>query len=149
MITDRIEAAHLYDGIGPRVAAALSFARNTDFAALDDGRYDVDGDRLFALVQRYTSKPIEQGAWEAHRRYADLQCVICGAERIGYGPSPRFQMGAYQADKDISFGTGAGDLVTIGAGSFMLLWPGEVHMPQIADGEPGLVLKVVVKIACP
>ena len=44
----------------------------------------MEGDRIFALVQRYTTKPRTEGRWEAHRRHIDLQLVVRGAERIGY-----------------------------------------------------------------
>jgi len=30
---------------------------------------------------------------------------------------------------------------------FMILWPGDAHMPGVAADGPGLVRKVVVKIA--
>jgi len=42
---------------------------------------------------------------------------------------------------------GAGDYLTVGAGQFVILWPGDAHMPGIAAGVPGPVRKVVVKIA--
>jgi len=37
--------------------------------------------------------------------------------------------------------------VTLLAGEFILLWPGEAHMPGMAIDEPACVRKIVVKIA--
>jgi len=146
MIADRLANAHRYMGLGPRIARAFEFLEHTDLDAIADGRYDLDGANVFALVQRYTSKPEEAGVWEAHRKHADLQFVVAGEERIGYGPIERFAGSGYDADKDIEFLTGSGDFLTLEAGGFVLLWPGEVHMPQMAVAAPAPVAKVVVKI---
>ena len=82
MIVDRLENWSFYAGLPPRIVRALEFLRDTDLAALSLGRHELDGDRLFALVQEYTTKPIEQCKWEAHRRYCDVQFVARGAEFI-------------------------------------------------------------------
>lgn len=146
MIADRLTNAHRYSHLGPRIARAFEFLEHTDLDAIAEGRHDLDGADVFALVQRYTSKPEAEGAWEAHRRYADLQFVVAGDERIGYGPIERFAGRGYNAEKDIEFFTGPGDVLTLEAGGFLLLWPGEVHMPQIAVAAPAPVTKVVIKI---
>ena len=41
----------------------------------------------------------------------------------------------------------AGQMIAVPAGHFMLLWPGDAHMPGLEDDRAGDVLKVVVKIA--
>ena len=146
MITDHLANGHRYAALGPRLAQALAFLQQSDLPGLADGRYDIDGDAVYALVQRYTSKRPGQGRWEAHQRYADLQLVADGRERMGYGQLARFGRGTYDPAKDIEFLTGDGDFVLLGAGDFIVLWPGEVHMPGMAPGEPGAVTKVVVKI---
>jgi len=101
---------------------------------------------LYASVQRYTSKLPAEGAWEAHRVYADLQFVVSGEERIGFGPIERFTRGAYDAERDFEALTGDGDFLRVPAGSFVLLWPGEPHMPGMAVDAPVPVKKIVVKI---
>jgi YhcH/YjgK/YiaL family protein len=121
--------------------------RATDFRPIADGKYPVDGDRIFALVQRYTSKPVHEGRWESHRAYIDLQCVFEGIEQIGYAPLETLAAGSYDADRDLIWLEGQGEFVTMGTGRFMLLWPEDAHMPGIAAGSPAAVLKVVVKIA--
>jgi biofilm protein TabA len=146
MITDHLSNGHRYTALGDRFAHAIAFLQWPELTALADGRYDIDGDAVFALVQRYTSKRPDQGRWEAHQRYADLQYVAQGRERMGFGPLGRFTRGTYDPAKDIEFLTGDGDIVLLGAGDFVVLWPGEVHMPGMAAGEPDAVMKVVFKI---
>jgi YhcH/YjgK/YiaL family protein len=146
MIADRLTNAHRYTNLGPRIARAFEFLGRTDVSALADGRHELDGEHLYALVQRYTSKPMADGRWEAHRRYADLQYVAAGEERIGYGPIDRFTRNGYDTEKDFEALSGDGDFLRMGAGEFVLLWPGEAHMPQVASAAPAAVKKVVVKI---
>jgi YhcH/YjgK/YiaL family protein len=146
MVIDRIAHANLYTSLGPRVARALDYLQQTDVVALDPGTYELDGRRVYALVQEYTTKPLEQGNWEAHSRYADLQFVARGVERIGYGPMTRFDQQTYDAEKDYMALAGSGEYLTLDSGSFMLLWPGEGHMPGIAAGSISAVKKIVIKI---
>jgi YhcH/YjgK/YiaL family protein len=146
MIVDRLANAHRYKNLGPRITRAFEFIAQTDLASLADGRYELDGSHVFALVQRYTSKPESDGRWEAHRLYADLQFVAAGEERIGYGPMERFTGRGYDAEKDFERLDGSGDSLRLEAGGFVLLWPGEVHMPQLAGAAPEPVTKIVVKI---
>jgi len=146
MIIDRIAHANLYTTLGPRVAQAFDYLQKTDVASLAAGTYELDGRRLYALVQDYTTKPEADGKWEAHCRYADLQFVAAGSERIGFGPMTNFEQQDYNRDKDYVAITGTGEFLTLESGFFMLLWPGEGHMPGIAIDTPQPVRKVVVKI---
>ena len=148
MVTDRLINADIYRTLSPRIAAALDYVRATDFTAIEDGRYVIDDDRLFVLVQRYTTKSMSEGRWEAHRRYIDLQLVVSGEERIGFVSLNQLTPDPYDEAKDLMFLTGErGQWMTLPAGHFTLLWPGDAHMPGISAGRPHDVLKVVVKIA--
>ena len=145
MITDRLANLHRYEG-DKRLTRAITFLDRADLKTLADGRYEIDGDAAYALVQRYTSKPPDRGRWEAHQRYADVQVVVEGTERLGYGPMAGFARGTYDPAKDVEFLTGDGAFVQLAAGDFVVLWPGEAHMPGMANGAPAPVTKVVVKI---
>lgn len=148
MVTDRLTNADLYRPLSPRIAAALDYVRTTNFTAIADGRHDIEGDHMFALVQRYPSKPLAEGRWEAHRKYIDLQVVLSGVEQIGYVSIDQLTAEPYDADRDLTWLSGtAGQWITVPAGHFMLLWPGDAHMPGVQVGSSTAVLKVVVKIA--
>jgi biofilm protein TabA len=176
MIYDRIENAGCYRTLGPGIAAALDYCAATDFARLPDGRYEIDGDfnaggevnagsgdggaqaggqaggpRLLAIVQRYRPKPLAQIAWEAHRKYIDVQYVVAGAERMGHALwSAALEVRtAYDPDKDVALFDAEGPLLEVRAGSFAVFFPHDVHAPSLApaDGSTAEVLKVVVKVA--
>jgi len=147
MIADLLTNAHLYATLGPRLARGLQFLAETDLAGLAPGKHELDGKRLFALVSDYTPKPLAEGRWEAHRHYLDLQYVVSGVERMGIAPASHMCETSYEADRDLAWLEGAGDFLRFGQGQFMVLWPGDAHMPGIEAGVAGPVRKVVVKIA--
>lgn len=148
MIIDRLEndsaAAHL----APRLRQGLVWLRSRDLNALSDGRHDVDGDRLFALVQEYTTRNASDCRWEAHRTYTDIQYVVRGAERMGYTNIEHTQeQEPYDAGRDVAFFEPRTDFVTVHAGMFVIFTPEDVHAPGAAAGEPAVVRKIVLKVA--
>ncbi len=150
MILDRLENAGLYRPLGAVIAAALDYLCRTDFSQMPAGRHDVDGDRLFALVQRYRPKPLAQIAWEAHRQYIDVQYLAAGTERMGYVPlgdglSVRQR---YDPNKDAILFDADGQLFTVSAGNFAIFAPCDVHAPGLATDtieDSAEVCKVVMK----
>lgn len=148
MMIDQLANARQYEGLGPRIKQAFDFLRQTDLAALSLGIHELDGRALYVNVQAFTTRPLAEGRWEAHRRYLDLHYVFEGVERIGYAPAGSLTPGAYDAQGDFLPLTGeAGALVPLSSGSFMLLWPDEAHMPGLAVDDPAPLRKVVLKIA--
>jgi len=147
MIADAVGNAHLYRGLSPRIALAFDYLRGVDSQGVMPGTFEIAGTQVYAIVQEYETLPETQGSWEAHRRYIDLQCVIAGAERIGYAHISRLAPGVYDPARDVVPLSGAGDFLILGPGAFMLLFPEDAHMPRIAVGAPSQVRKVVIKIA--
>jgi biofilm protein TabA len=75
MICDKLARFSHYTALDKNLSNALSFLATQDFTYTQPGRIDLQGDDLYALVQKYTTKPFEQGVWEAHRRYIDVQSI--------------------------------------------------------------------------
>jgi YhcH/YjgK/YiaL family protein len=147
MIIDQITNSHLYYSLHPGLKSAFETIQQTDLSTLAVGWIELNGENLFAMVQQYDSKPIEQGIWEAHRRYMDLQMVIQGSEKIGYANIGRLSQGEYNAAKDFIPLFGEGDFLTLQPDNFILLLPQDAHMPGIAVTTPAPVRKLVIKIA--
>ena len=147
MIADHIANAERYAVLGPLYKQAFDFLRGQDLNALAEGRHELAGDALFALVQDYHTKPQSEGFWEAHRRYTDLQFIVHGMERIGYAPLHRMKLASHDDSRDLSVLQGDGDFLTLSDGCFLLLWPEDAHMPGLQTDQSTLVRKVVLKIA--
>ena len=103
MVSDLLTNAHLYTALGTRIARGLRFLAETDLADLAQGRHELDGQQLYALVSDYAPKPPGEGRWEAHRRYLDLQFVVSGVERMGVAPTSHMTETDYQADRDLAW----------------------------------------------
>ena len=147
MIIDRIENAHLYYAVHPRFKQAFEYFKQIDIDTIPSGKYEIDGETMYVLVQEYNTKLKEQGLWEAHRRYIDLQYVVKGAEGIGYANIHHLKQGEYDAGKDFLPLHGDGDLITVRSGNFVLLLPEDGHMPGMALGDSAPVKKIVIKIS--
>jgi len=147
MIIDRIGNSHLYYAVHPKFKRAFDYIHQINVDTIPAGRYEIDGEAMYALVQEYNTKLKELGTWEAHRRYIDLQYVVQGVEGIGYANINQLEQGEYDASRDFLPLHGEGDLITVHSGSFVLLLPEDAHMPGMAIGSPVPVKKVVVKIA--
>jgi YhcH/YjgK/YiaL family protein len=152
MIIDRLENAHLYQNLESGIVRALDFLRTTDLEKLPDGKVEIDGDRLFAMVFRGRTKSPSQAIWESHRKYLDVQYIARGAERMGWVSLSKdlAVTQAYDAEKDVALYAAEGDHIHIAAGTFVVFAPQDVHAPGIVTGRPpvpGEVLKIVVKVA--
>jgi biofilm protein TabA len=147
MVTDHISRTHIYAPLGARFQRAFAFLERNDLTALPAGTHELDGQRVYALVQDYQTKRADEGRWEAHRKYIDVQFIVSGRERFGFAPVKRMAAGPYDEAKDMERPGGEGAFTELRAGEFMILWPGEPHMPGMAIGDPAAVRKIVVKIA--
>lgn len=122
MIIDRLGNSDMYNGINPGFKKAFDFLKTNDLANMEVGRYDIDGDKVFALVQ----------------------------EKVGYYPvegmkaiKPYDAVNDFTALEDVP-----GDFMTLRDDIFMLLFPEDGHLPAIAVDQPMDVKKVVIKIKC-
>ena len=146
MILDRLEEADHYAPLSPRFAAAFEFLRRQDLADLELGRYDIDGDNVYALIQRNPTRRREDSSLEAHRKYIDIQMVLSGVESIGWKNRPTCtQRGQdYDAETDAEKFTDEPDAwATVHPGAFVIFLPDDTHAPMVGTGE---IHKVVVKV---
>ena len=148
MIADILENRYLYENISPRIKTALEYIATTDFSKMEPGKYELDGENLFVLVQEYDTIPQEQGKWECHQKYIDIQYIAEGVEQMGVNSVGKMQVAVeYNPEKDITFLSGDGDYVTFSKGSYGIFFPEDAHKPKIApDDVIGKVKKAVVKI---
>lgn len=148
MIVDRLGNPAPVASLSARLRQALEYLRVTDMTSVPVGRQELDGDRLFALVQEYTTRAPDQCVWEAHRRYIDVQYVVSGVERMGYANiAQAHEREPYDAARDVAFFEPGEDFVTLRAGMLAIFGPEDVHSPCGAAGQPRAVRKIVIKAA--
>jgi biofilm protein TabA len=109
------------------------------------------GDGVFAMEQVYLAKPREEGFFESHRKFIDVQVVVEGIECMEVEEIARLRVTQdYDAEKDfIKYAIDvphASKLLTR-AGDVALFFPTDGHMPSLrVAGQPTLVRKTVVKV---
>lgn len=150
MIAIKLEDAARQAPRGAGLQKALDFLRRPGTLSLPDGRHEIDGEKVFALVQRYETLAAARPRFEAHRKYVDVQFIAAGAEVIGWAPLVSVRVDEpYDAGKDVCFGEAAGGWtpVRLEAGQLAVLYPEDAHAPRLAAGAPARVAKIVVKVA--
>ncbi|WP_164821606.1 YhcH/YjgK/YiaL family protein [Paenibacillus koleovorans] len=151
MILDRLSNAANYYGIHPQLAAGFRYLQEhaESLPGLAPGKYEIDGNDLYFLVQHYNTKPLAEGKWEAHRRYFDIQYLAEGTELMGFAhlDQVRIKKEYDEAGDYALFEGDEGSLCEVTAGSFAVFAPQDAHIPGIAvDEEPAPVKKIVVKV---
>lgn len=145
MIFDTLDNISNYEGLG-RVYTALRFLSETDFTKMDLGRYELQGDDIFYMVQRYETDP-DKTVSEAHKKYIDIQFMVDGEEIIGVAPisCDKTETEA-KPENDVWFYECKTEPLTLIKNSFMVLYPNDLHCPGVAALKPLSCLKVVVKV---
>ena len=147
MIIDKIENAILYKSLGDRIQKSFDYIKQTNLKKLQPGRYDIDGDNIFALISEYQTKPEAEGKLEAHKKYIDVQFVIEGEELMGYAPLGNQEiLEPYKEENDIIFYKGEKVFIKVPEGMFAIFFPEDVHMPGIQVEKKSLVRKLVIKV---
>jgi len=147
MIIDKIENSHLYRSLGDRIEKALEYISKTDLKNIKPGKYEIDGENIFALISEYKTKSEQEGMLEAHRKYLDVQYVISGEEMMGYVPLGRQQiLEPYKEENDIIFFNGEKSFTKVSSGMFVIFFPEDVHMPGISVNGKSSVKKLVIKV---
>jgi biofilm protein TabA len=151
MIVGRISDVAAQRGVLPAVVVrALEALQGVDLGAVAPGRYEIEGDRLFYLIQDAELKTLAESRAEAHRTYADIQIPFGAAERFGFAlPQADLAPSDDQFEtQDLAFyPTPAGEsFIDAAPGDFLVFLPGELHRPCLAIGEKKTTRKVVVKV---
>lgn len=151
MIKDNLQHLAYYNYLNSDLKKGLKYIRDTDFDNLENGRYEVFEDKVYAIVQDYNSKPESEGKYEAHRKYIDIQFLVKGEEKIGIGKLGDFEeVTEYDEEKDIVFlapkENVAPNFIKLNEKEFAIFYPQDVHMPSIAIENPKHIKKVVVKV---
>lgn len=147
MIIDTLHNADRYDALHPLFPRAFEFLRNTDLKALAPGRYPIEGERLFAIVETVAGRRRSEAKLECHQRYIDIQLVLEGIDEMGWKPvcDCHTPLADYNPEKDIRFfhDTPA-SWVTTPSGAFCIFFPEDAHAPLVSEGK---IRKVILKIA--
>lgn len=148
MVIDHISRAAIYYQLHPGIEIALRYIQATDFTQLETGKYELEGEQLFAIVQEYDTKDPSTEKLEAHKKYIDVQYVVSGQEKMGHALlKAQVPFREYKSDDDFMLFDEAPDFFSlVTEGMFTIFYPSDLHMPCILHQRSALVKKVVVKV---
>jgi biofilm protein TabA len=148
MIFDRIE--NMSRHVLPQADAIMAFLNANDPLGLPVGEIEINGRELFVRPSEYETKKPEEGKFETHRVYADLQFVVRGSEIMQTAPSDALEpLTDYDTKGDYQFFKASRDIASrlVRTGEFAIFWPNEAHRPCCSPQEtPVKVKKLVFKI---
>lgn len=140
MILDTLANAYRYAGLSERFAKAFDYIAAHDLKSMPVGRYAIDGDDVYVMVQCLPLKHWNEGGWEAHQQYADIQLVLEGKELLGVRPAAGMAVTQeYCAENDVAFfdPDAPGMAFPITDNDFLVLFPQDAHRPCIRREEEG------------
>ncbi|QEH42240.1 YhcH/YjgK/YiaL family protein [Chitinophaga sp. XS-30] len=148
MIIDTLANANRYHCLGPAFIKAFGYLRQTDFSALEKGKYAIDGTDIFAIVNEYDTVDPSGEQMESHKKYIDVQYIVKGKEQMGHAilngqtPSRPYD----EAADYMLFGERPSFFTAFEEGMFAIFFPSDLHMPNLHPVAPDRVRKVVIKI---
>lgn len=147
MIYGNIDNCEKYQCLNENFKRAFQFLINNDLKELPVGRYDIQGEDVFAMVQEYETKAEEEGKYEAHKKYIDIQYMVEGEEKVGYAFVENLETCLpYDSEKDFMLLEGNKEFFGLRNNEFYIFFPEDAHMPGIAKENKTKVKKVVIKV---
>jgi YhcH/YjgK/YiaL family protein len=149
MILDILENAERYHPLNAGFKAACDYLRRTDFTNMTPGKHEIDGERLYVMINKGLGRGREGAKLESHRRNIDIQYTIAGPDDIGWRPlkSCRQVDTPFDAQKDFGlFADRPETWIAVPPGSFAIFFPDDAHAPMGAATDCNL-LKAVIKVA--
>jgi YhcH/YjgK/YiaL family protein len=150
MILGTIQTGSRYRTVHPGFSQAFDFLEQCFKCGVEPGRYEMDGDNVYALVMQYTPAEKETPRFETHDRYIDIQCMLRGSEYQWYLPRSELRDATqYNEEKDFTLYSfsGEGSRLMLNPGDFAVYFPEDGHLPGMMAGSEDCV-RIVVKIKC-
>lgn len=150
MVLDNLKNKNLYIAVNSKFESAFAFIEKAVAENFPVGKYEIDGKKLYASVQEYNTKPAEDGKFEGHKNYIDIQYVISGIESVELVDIGKVQaVTEYDSVKDCAFYADAPvcQKCVLQAGEYGIFFPHDIHKPGLAYGSSSPVKKIVVKVS--
>lgn len=149
MFFANISIAEKYNYLEEKFTCAYQWLETTDIVSLAVGSYPVMGDTVVANVQEYTTIPADQGSFETHEKFFDIQYVVSGREQFGICKRDGLKVKERIEENDLIFYEEPefSGSVFLGEGDLIVVAPEDAHKPRCQAGAPCVVKKVVVKVA--
>lgn len=147
MVVDSLCNLAFYSSLNPHFDKVVEYLKNNDIAALEEGKYEIDGSDIFInVIERDLKKPAD-AAMEVHDEYLDIQVLLSG-DRESFGWKKRCDCkspkGEIDTVKDLLFFEDEPDTYfSIGVKEMAIFFPEDGHAPLVGEGH---VKKAIFKV---
>jgi YhcH/YjgK/YiaL family protein len=144
VIFDLIENLDEYKSLNPKFANGLEKLNEVEIDY--NKRFDFDGGYLF--FQEGTTNHIDEGTFEAHKKYIDIQIVLDGSEYVAWAPINQLVVDVeYNAEKDVIRLNGSPKVIMkINKGMAYICLPHDGHKALKYINKATKYNKAVIKI---
>lgn len=147
MILDILTNSAHYQHLHPHFEKAFTYLRSENFETVAPGKYELEGETLFAIVSEGNGVVKEEARLEVHRKYIDIQFIVAGTDHMGWKPLGHCENIHTEFDTEKDYGLFSDTAETwfdVPAGYFTVFFPTDAHAPMTTLKK---VKKVVIKIA--
>lgn len=145
MIYDKLSNIARYKGLHPNLDIALDYI-GAHLSEMGE-RVELKGEEVYGNCFTYDTVSEEQAFFEAHARFADVQIMRAGAERVAVSNISVLQTDSAQPEKDFWSMHGPEEVsLVLQPGSFLIVLPGDAHKLKMQLGSPATVTKSVFKV---
>jgi biofilm protein TabA len=140
MIYDKIENIERY--------LFLNKIKEFDITKAQDGKFEIDGDLFFGIGLKYTTKNEIDCLWESHKKYLDVHVILEGEEFVNVSDGSQMKVTKeYDETGDYMLHSGVKQQqIHLKKGSFLALFPNEVHQTAVYVDKVDSLSKVVFKV---
>ena len=147
-VWDKIGECERYRAMHPRFQKAFAFLKRPDLATLPVGRYEIEKDNCWAMVQSCELTPFGDIQHpEQHGAFIDIQAPLDGPETYGLYDTKGRVIGPFDKEKDVCFADLKTDPLTLQPGEFAIFFPDSgAHAPCKTLGPKVQRKKLVIKV---
>lgn len=147
MIFSTLSQSDRYAVLHPLFPRVFEYTRNTDLLSLAPGRYHIDGEQLFVIIENAAGRTRAEAKLECHRKYIDIQLVLNGTDEMGWKALADCHnpVSEHSMEKDIRFFHDApASWIAVPPDHFCIFFPEDAHAPLVSANS---IRKAIFKIA--
>ncbi|MBR3384494.1 MAG: YhcH/YjgK/YiaL family protein [Atopobiaceae bacterium] len=144
MIVDSMRHIRDYEAILPGICAGMDFIESA--GQLELGRHDFEGG--YVVVAEGSTTPVDEGLFEAHNVYADVQIILDGSEEVAWAEREALDVvNAYDPDGEAEMLEGPRThTMLIEKGMFWIAFPHDAHRPAAHTTRGHSYRKIIMKL---
>lgn len=151
MILDSLKSFEKYQTLQEGFDKVYKFIKSNKLAELEDGKYEIDGDKVYCTIVSGELKDFSQAKMEIHDSYIDIHVLLEGSETIGLKDRGKCNTDSSKYDEatDIAFVDDEPEnYVVMGVDNVAIVYPADAHAPLLGEGTfKKAIFKVFIKRA--